>query len=299
MVGEMASETAGVSDSGIRRVGVVGGGQMGGGGAEVTARSGLPTVVREISPELAEKSRAGIERSLGRALDRGKIDEAAHASTLANLSFTTDLADLADCDLVVEAVVESFDLKAAIFRDLDAIVTSPDAILATNTSSIPIIDIAMQTGRPQNVVGMHFFNPAPVMALVEVIPSVRTDDAVTARVAAFATDVLGKTVVAAKDRAGFVVNMLLVPYLLAAMRMLEDGHASAEDIDTGMTLGAGHPMGPLVLSDLIGLDTMLLVGETLLAEYGDPSYAPPPLLRRMVAAGRLGRKTGRGFYDYS
>ncbi|HBL08941.1 MAG TPA: 3-hydroxybutyryl-CoA dehydrogenase, partial [Acidimicrobiaceae bacterium] len=214
MVGEMASETAGVSDSGIRRVGIVGGGQMGGGVAEVTARSGLPTVVREISPELAEKSRAGIERSLGRALDRGKIDEAAHASTLANLSFTTDLADLADCDLVVEAVVESFDLKAAIFRDLDAIVTSPDAILATNTSSIPIIDIAMQTGRPQNVVGMHFFNPAPVMALVEVIPSVRTDDAVTARVTAFATDVLGKTVVAAKDRAGFVVNMLLVPYLL-------------------------------------------------------------------------------------
>ncbi len=283
----------------IQKVGIIGGGQMGGGVAEVTARSGLATVVREVSPEMAEKSRAGIERSLGRALDRGKIDEAAHGQVLGNLSFTTDTADLADCDLVVEAVVESFDLKAQVFAELDSVVASEDAILATNTSSIPIIDIAMQTSRPERVVGLHFFNPAPVMALVEVIPSVRTDPAVVEAVTALATDVLGKTVVAAKDRAGFVVNMLLVPYLLGAMRMYEDGHASAEDIDTGMTLGAGHPMGPLTLSDLIGLDTMLLVGETLLAEYGDPAYAPPPLLRRMVAAGLLGRKTGRGFYDYS
>ena len=283
----------------IERVGIVGGGQMGGGVAEVTARSGLATVVREVSPEAAERSRTGIERSLGRALDRGKIDEAAHQAILDNLTFTTELADLSDCDLVVEAVVESFDLKAEIFAELDAIVTSPDAILATNTSSIPIIDIAMATDRPDHVVGLHFFNPAPVMALVEVIPSVRTDPSVTEQVTALATDVLGKTVVAAKDRAGFVVNMLLVPYLLGAMRMLEDGHATAEDIDTGMTLGAGHPMGPLTLSDLIGLDTMLLVGETLQAEYGDPSYAPPALLRRWVSAGHLGRKTGRGFYDYS
>ncbi|MBC8195226.1 MAG: 3-hydroxybutyryl-CoA dehydrogenase [Acidimicrobiia bacterium] len=283
----------------IQIVGIVGGGQMGGGVAEVTARSGLTTVVREISPEMAEKSRSGIERSLGRALDRGKIDQVAHDATLANLSYTTDLADLAACDLVVEAVVESFELKAEIFAELDSIVTSPDAILATNTSSIPIIDIAMATNRPDRVVGLHFFNPAPVMALVEVIPSVRTDPAVTEQVTTFATEVIGKTVVAAKDRAGFVVNMLLVPYLLGAMRMFEDGHATAEDIDTAMTLGTGHPMGPLTLSDLIGLDTMLLVGETLLAEYGDPSYAPPPLLRRMVAGGHLGRKTGRGFYDYS
>mgnify|MGYP002725537311 FL=1 len=283
----------------IERVGVVGGGQMGGGVAEVTARSGLATVVREVSPEAAERSRSGIERSLGRALDRGKIDEAAHQAILDNLTFTTELADLSDCDLVVEAVVESFDLKAAIFSELDSVVASSDAILATNTSSIPIIDIAMATGRPDHVVGLHFFNPAPVMALVEVIPSVRTAPEVTDQVTAFATDVLGKTVVAAKDRAGFVVNMLLVPYLLGAMRMFEDGHATAEDIDTGMTLGAGHPMGPLTLSDLIGLDTMLLVGETLQAEYGDPAYAPPALLRRMVAAGHLGRKTGKGFYDYS
>jgi len=182
---------------------------------------------------------------------------------------------------------------------LDRVVTSPEAILATNTSSIPIIDIAMRTGRPEQVVGLHFFNPAPVMKLVEVIPSVRTLPTVVDRVTGFATDVIGKTVVAAKDRAGFVVNMLLVPYLLGAMRMLEGGHATAEDIDTGMKLGAAHPMGPLELSDLIGLDTMLLVGETLYAEYGEPSYAPPPLLKRMVAAGQLGRKTGKGFYEHS
>ena len=284
---------------GIQRVAVVGGGQMGGGVAELTAKAGLPTVVKEISPEAAERSRAGIQKSLDRGLERGKLDEAAHAAALGNLSFTTDFADLADCDLVVEAVIESFDLKAEIFRALDEVIVSPDAVLATNTSSIPIIDIAMATGRPEQVIGLHFFNPAPVMKLVEVIPSVRTDEAVTTAVTAFATDVLDKVVVAAKDRAGFVVNMLLVPYLNAAMRMYADGHATAADIDNGMKLGAAHPMGPLELSDMIGLDTMMLVAETLFAEYGDDFYLPPPLLRRMVAAGHLGRKTGRGFYDYS
>ncbi len=283
---------------GIKRVGVVGGGQMGGGVAELTAKAGLPTVVREVTPEVAERSRAGIQKSLDRALERGKLDEAAHGAALDNLSFTTEIGDLGDCDLVVEAVVESFDLKAEVFRALDEVVASPDAVLATNTSSIPIIDIAMATGRPERVIGMHFFNPAPVMKLVEVIPSVRTAPAVTDLITAFATDVLDKVVVAAKDRAGFVVNMLLVPYLNAAMRMYADGHATAADIDNGMKLGAAHPMGPLELSDLIGLDTMLLVGETLHAEYGEPSYAPPPLLKRMVAAGQLGRKAGRGFYDY-
>ncbi|MDP7599598.1 MAG: 3-hydroxyacyl-CoA dehydrogenase NAD-binding domain-containing protein, partial [Acidimicrobiales bacterium] len=215
----------------IERVGVVGGGQMGGGVAELTAKAGLTTVVREISPEAAERGAAGIRKSLDRALERGKLDEAAHASVLGNVSFTTEMADLADCDLVVEAVVESYELKAGIFRELDEVVASPDAVLATNTSSIPIIDIAMNTGRPERVIGMHFFNPAPVMKLVEVIPSVRTDDEVTRVVTAFATDVLDKVVVAAKDRAGFVVNMLLVPYLNAAMRMYADGHASAADID--------------------------------------------------------------------
>jgi len=283
----------------ITRVGVVGGGQMGGGVAELTAKAGLPTVVREVSPEAAERSRAGIQKSLDRALERGKLDEVAHVAALGNLSFTTELGDLSDCDLVVEAVIESFDLKAEVFRALDEVVASPDAVLATNTSSIPIIDIAMTTGRPEKVLGLHFFNPAPVMKLVEVIPSVRTDEAVTAEVTDFATDVLGKVVVAAKDRAGFVVNMLLVPYLNAAMRMYADGHASAEDIDNGMKLGAAHPMGPLELSDMIGLDTMMLVAETLFEEYGDDFYLPPPLLKRMVAAGQLGRKTGQGFYDYS
>jgi len=283
---------------GIKRVGVVGGGQMGGGVAELTAKAGLPTVVREVTPEAAERSRAGIQKSLDRALERGKLDEAAHGAALGNLSFTTEIGDLSDCDLVVEAVVESFDLKAEVFRALDEVVASPDAVLATNTSSIPIIDIAMATGRPERVIGMHFFNPAPVMKLVEVIPSVRTDPAVTDLITAFATDVLDKVVVAAKDRAGFVVNMLLVPYLNAAMRMYADGHATAADIDNGMKLGAAHPMGPLELSDMIGLDTMMLVAETLFAEYGDDFYQPPPLLRRMVAAGHLGRKTGRGFYDY-
>ena len=272
---------------------------MGGGVTELTAKAGLPTVVREVSPEAAERSRAGIQKSLDRALERGKLDEAAHDEAQGNLTFTTEIGDLADCDLVVEAVVESFDLKAEVFRALDEVVTSPDAVLATNTSSIPIIDIAMTTGRPEKVLGLHFFNPAPVMKLVEVIPSVRTDEEVTAMVTAFATDVLDKVVVAAKDRAGFVVNMLLVPYLNAAMRMYDDGHASAEDIDNGMKLGAAHPMGPLELSDMIGLDTMMLVAETLFEEYGDDFYLPPPLLRRMVAAGQLGRKTGRGFYDYS
>ncbi len=282
----------------IKRVGVVGGGQMGGGVVELTAKAGLPTVVREVTPEVAERSRAGIQKSLDRALERGKLDEAAHEAALGNLSFTTEIGDLGDCDLVVEAVVESFDLKAEVFRALDEVVASPDAVLATNTSSIPIIDIAMATGRPERVIGMHFFNPAPVMKLVEVIPSVRTDPAVTDLITAFATDVLDKVVVAAKDRAGFVVNMLLVPYLNAAMRMYADGHATAADIDNGMKLGAAHPMGPLELSDMIGLDTMMLVAETLFAEYGDDFYQPPPLLRRMVAAGHLGRKTGRGFYDY-
>ena len=282
----------------IKRVGVVGGGQMGGGVAELTAKAGLPTVVREVTPEVAERSRAGIQKSLDRALERGKLDEAAHEAALGNLSFTTEIGDLGDCDLVVEAVVESFDLKAEVFRALDEVVASSDAVLATNTSSIPIIDIAMATGRPERVIGMHFFNPAPVMKLVEVIPSVRTDPAVTDLITAFATDVLDKVVVAAKDRAGFVVNMLLVPYLNAAMRMYADGHATAADIDNGMKLGAAHPMGPLELSDMIGLDTMMLVAETLFAEYGDDFYQPPPLLRRMVAAGHLGRKTGRGFYDY-
>ena len=286
------------SNYGIKQVGIVGGGQMGGGVAEVMAKAGLQTVIKEVNAELAEKSQAGIEKSLNRALERGKLDQESHAAVLSNLSYTTDLADLASSDLVVEAVVESYELKAQIFSELDEVVTSSEAVLATNTSSIPIIDIAMNTKRPEQVIGLHFFNPAPVMKLVEVIPSVRTSESVTQNIASFTTEVIEKTVVAAKDRAGFVVNMLLVPYMLAAMKMYEAGHATAEDIDAGMKLGAAHPMGPLELSDMIGLDTMLLVGETLFAEYGDAFYLPPPLLKRMVAAGQLGRKSGQGFYSY-
>ena len=286
------------SNYGIKQVGIVGGGQMGGGVAEVMAKAGLQTVIKEVNAELAEKSQAGIEKSLNRALERGKLDQESHAAVLSNLSYTTDLADLASSDLVVEAVVESYELKAQIFSELDEVVTSSEAVLATNTSSIPIIDIAMNTKRPEQVIGLHFFNPAPVMKMVEVIPSVRTSESVTQNIASFTTEVIEKTVVAAKDRAGFVVNMLLVPYMLAAMKMYEAGHATAEDIDAGMKLGAAHPMGPLELSDMIGLDTMLLVGETLFAEYGDAFYLPPPLLKRMVAAGQLGRKSGQGFYSY-
>ena len=286
------------SNYGIKQVGIVGGGQMGGGVAEVMAKAGLQTVIKEVNAELAEKSQAGIEKSLNRALERGKLDQESHAAVLSNLSYTTDLADLASSDLVVEAVVESYELKTQIFSELDEVVTSSEAVLATNTSSIPIIDIAMNTKRPEQVIGLHFFNPAPVMKLVEVIPSVRTSESVTQNITSFTTEVIEKTVVAAKDRAGFVVNMLLVPYMLAAMKMYEAGHATAEDIDAGMKLGAAHPMGPLELSDMIGLDTMLLVGETLFAEYGDAFYLPPPLLKRMVAAGQLGRKSGQGFYSY-
>ena len=286
------------SNYGIKQVGIVGGGQMGGGVAEVMAKAGLQTVIKEVNAELAEKSQAGIEKSLNRALERGKLDQESHAAVLSNLSYTTDLADLASSDLVVEAVVESYELKAQIFSELDEVVTSSEAVLATNTSSIPIIDIAMNTKRPEQVIGLHFFNPAPVMKLVEVIPSVRTSESVTQNITSLTKEVIEKTVVAAKDRAGFVVNMLLVPYMLAAMKMYEAGHATAEDIDAGMKLGAAHPMGPLELSDMIGLDTMLLVGETLFAEYGDAFYLPPPLLKRMVAAGQLGRKSGQGFYSY-
>ena len=283
---------------GISKVGVVGGGQMGGGIAEVCAKAGIDVVVSEIDDKAVTASRRGIERSLNRALERGKLTEEHHASALGLLHFTTDLAELADRDLVVEAVVENEAVKQEIFAALDATVTSPEAILASNTSSIPITRIAEATGRPESVVGMHFFNPAPVMPLVEVVHGVLTSEAAASRVTSFAVERLGKVVVHARDRAGFIVNMLLVPYLVDAIRMYESGFASKEDIDQGMTNGAGYPMGPLTLADLIGLDTMVFVAESLYEEYREPRYAPPPLLRRMVEAGLLGRKSGRGFYEY-
>lgn len=284
--------------SDITRLGVVGGGQMGAGIAEVAAKAGSDVLIMEVKPEFAEKSRERLVRSLDRAVERGKLESSDRDAAIARVGYTTDLADFADRDLVIEAVTEDEELKLGIFRTLDAVVESDDAILASNTSSIPITRLAAATDRPSHVVGMHFFNPVPVMTLMELVTTVRSDEAVERRAEGYATDTLGKTVIRAKDRGGFVVNMLLVPYLLGAIRMYEAGVASAEDIDTGMRLGANHPMGPLQLSDFIGLDTMKLVADVLFDEYKEPLYASPPLLTRMVEAGLLGRKTGEGFYRY-
>ncbi|NNE75051.1 MAG: 3-hydroxybutyryl-CoA dehydrogenase [Acidimicrobiales bacterium] len=282
----------------IERVGVVGGGTMGSGIVELMALAGCSVTLAEIDSGAIEAARGRLEKSLGRALERGKIDEAAHAAASGNIGYETELIALADCDLVVEAVVEVEAVKHQIFSTLDGLMSSPDAVLASNTSSIPIATIAASTTRPDRVLGMHFFNPAPVQKLVELIPSLLTSDATIDRVDAFATDVLGKTTIRAKDNGGFVVNKLLVPYLMAGIRMFEAGEAAAADIDTGMKLGCAHPMGPLELCDLIGLDVIADVAESLHAEYAEPLYAPPPLLKRMVTAGLHGRKTGRGFYEY-
>jgi 3-hydroxybutyryl-CoA dehydrogenase len=283
----------------IERVGVVGGGQMGAGIAEVAARAGSQVLVMEVSTDLAERARDRLLGSLDRAVERGKLTESDRDAARSRLDFTTDLAEFGDRQLVIEAVTEDEELKKQIFRTLDRVVTDDDAILASNTSSIPITRLAAVTDRPEHVVGMHFFNPVPVMALMELVTTVRSGPGVEARAEAYAEHVLGKTVIRAKDRGGFVVNMLLVPYLLGAIRMLEAGVATAEDIDNGMRLGANHPMGPLQLSDFIGLDTMKLVADVLFDEYKEPLYASPPLLTRMVEAGMLGRKTGRGFYEYA
>nr|WP_055508708.1 3-hydroxybutyryl-CoA dehydrogenase [Nonomuraea pusilla] len=282
----------------VQRVGVIGCGLMGAGIAEVCARSGLDVVVREIDDAALATGRARIEASAGRALASGKITQEQHDAALGRLTYTTELTDLADRDLVVEAATENPDLKIALFAELDKVVERRDAILASNTSSIPIARLAQATGRPGQVVGLHFFNPAPVQKLVEVVESILTDPRTTARARAFADERLGKTTIVAPDRSGFVVNALLVPYLLSAVRMVEAGHATAEDVDTGMTLGCAHPMGPLRLCDLIGLDTLLAIAESLHQEFREPQYAPPPLLRRMTEAGFLGRKSGRGFYAY-
>jgi len=272
---------------------------MGGGIAEVCAKAGVDVVVVEVSEELVARSRTGITASLDKAVDRGKLDAPGRTSALELLTFTTDLSAFADRDLVIEAVVENLAVKTDLFERIDSAVESDTAILATNTSSIPVTQIAMATRRPHAVVGMHFFNPATIMPLVEVVSTVLTDDAYADRAAKFTSDTLGKTVVRAKDRAGFIVNKLLCPYIFEAIRMYEEGFASREDIDTAMVGGAGYPMGPLTLSDLVGNDTMLAVSESFMAEYNDVRYAAPPLLRRMVEAGHLGRKSGKGFYNYT
>lgn len=279
------------------RVGVIGGGLMGSGIAEVFARSGSQVVVHEIDASAAEAALRRIDSSLARAVERGKLEAGQRDAVVARITVSTDLSDQADRQLVIEAATEDERVKKQIFTDLDALITDPDAVLASNTSSIPITRLAMATNRPGKVVGLHFFNPVPVMSLVEMVTTVMTEPEVAAKARAYAEG-LGKTVIVAKDRAGFIVNMLLVPYLLGAVKMLEAGVATREDIDAGMRLGLNHPMGPLELSDFVGLDTMKHIADVLFEEFRDPMYASPPLLTRLVEAGRLGKKSGRGFYEY-
>lgn len=281
----------------IERVGVIGGGLMGSGIAEVCARAGSEVIVHEINLDAAEAAMGRIETSLEKAVDRGKLTEDERESSLDRITLSTDLAEQANRQLVIEAATENEELKRKIFAELDEVVSDEKAIFASNTSSIPITRLAAATKRPESVLGLHFFNPVPVMALVELVTTVKTGEEARDRARDYATR-LGKTVILAKDRAGFVVNMLLVPYMLSAIRMYEAGVASAEDIDIGMRLGANHPMGPLALTDFVGLDTTKYVADVLFEEFKEPLYASPPLLTRMVEAGLHGRKTGEGFYRY-
>ncbi len=282
----------------IHRIGVVGCGLMGSGIAEVSARAQLDVVVVEVSEAALASGRKRIESSLSRAVRAGKLSTEQQEAALGRITFTTDYEALADRNLVVEAVIEAESAKLAVFERVDQVVADPAAILASNTSSIPIMKLAMATSRPESVIGIHFFNPVPVLQLVEIVTSLLTSPEAAAAAEAFATDQLGKKVIRSTDRAGFIVNALLIPYLLSAIRMLESGFATAEDIDVGMVDGCAHPMGPLALTDLIGLDTTMAVAASLYDEFKEPLYAPPPLLSRMVSAGLLGRKTGRGFYRY-
>jgi 3-hydroxybutyryl-CoA dehydrogenase len=284
--------------SGITRVGVVGSGLMGSGIAEVCARAGLDVVVTEVDAAAAEGGQRRLAKSLDRAVSSGKLAVDERDAAVARISFTTDIGDLADRQLVVEAVVEDEQSKVEVFRRLDKVVEDDKAVLASNTSSIPIMKLGIATDRPEQVIGIHFFNPVPVLRLVELVVSLMTSAETITAADDFATNVLHKRVIRSQDRAGFVVNALLIPYLLSAIRMMESGFATAGDIDTGMVEGCNHPMGPLHLADLIGLDTTLAVAQSLYEEFKEPLYAPPPMLSRMVEAGLLGRKTGRGFYDY-
>jgi 3-hydroxybutyryl-CoA dehydrogenase len=281
----------------ISHVGVVGCGLMGSGIAEVSARAGLEVTVTEMSPAAAEAGMARVAASLKRALGSGRITDEDHDATWQRLSFGHELKALRECDLVIEAVAEHEPTKLDVFGQLDA-VCKPEAVLASNTSSIPIMKLARATKRESQVIGIHFFNPVPVLPLVELVTSLLTSATTAAEMEQFVGERLNKTVIRSRDRAGFIVNALLIPYLLAAIRMLESGFATADDIDTGMVKGCAHPMGPLRLADLIGLDTVQAVAESLYEEFKEQLYAPPSLLLRMVEAGLLGRKTGRGFYEY-
>ena len=281
----------------VRRVAVLGCGLMGSGIAEISAKAGFDTWVREINDQLADKGKAAITKSLDKAVEKGKLESGARDATLGKLQFTTSLEDLKDCDLIIEAVTEDLELKNQMFKTLDA-VCPPHTIFASNTSSLTVADMAAATGRPDRVLGLHFFNPVPVMKLVEVVRTIATSDEAYQTAFAFVRK-LGKEPVVAKDTSGFIVNRLLVPYMLDAIRCLEQGLASIEDIDKSMQLGTGYPMGPFVLSDFVGIDTLYRIAEIMFEEFREPRFAPPPLLKRMVTMGYFGRKTKRGFYDYS
>ena len=281
----------------IRKVGVLGGGLMGSGIAQVSAMAGFDTVVREVSDAIGAKSRAGIEKVLAKGIERGKVTAEQRDSALGKLSFTTDLAQLASCDIVIEAVVEDLEMKNAIWKDLNEVCPA-DTIFASNTSSLTIAAMAAACGRPEKMLGLHFFNPVPLMKLVEVVRTITTSDETVETAFAFAKK-LGKEPVRAKDNSGFIVNLLLIPYMLDAIRALENNVATIEDIDKAMQLGAGYPMGPFTLLDFVGLDTSYKIAEIMFDEYREKRFAPPPLLKRMVIAGMYGRKSGKGFYDYS
>lgn len=280
----------------IASIAVVGGGFMGGGIAETAAIAGIPVVLREL-PEYLDATRQRLEGSLDRAVKRGKHTAAERDSALARITLTSELKDVADSDLVIEAVPEDVELKTSIIKELGGIVAD-DAVIASNTSSIPIAQLASAVHNPDRVVGLHFFSPVPVMRLVEIVRALDTSDETIERAQALA-EALGKQAIETKDRSGFIVNFLLIPYLMAAVRMYEDDFATREDIDEGMKLGAGHRMGPLTLCDFIGLDVLHAVCNSLYEEFKRDEYAPPPLMKRMIAAGRLGRKSGRGFYEYA
>jgi 3-hydroxybutyryl-CoA dehydrogenase len=281
----------------IERVGILGSGIMGSGIAEVAAKAGVQVVLRSRKQSTADAMVASLEKSLAKQVERGKLEQADADAVRGRVSATDSLSDLAECDLVIESVVEDLEVKRALFTELDGIV-KPDAILATNTSTLPVVEMAVVTNRPDKVCGIHFFNPAPAMSLVEIIAPLTASEETVAAARGFA-ETCGKNPVEVKDRAGFIVNALLFPYLNNAVRMLENGTASAEDIDTAMKGGCNFPMGPLALLDLVGLDTSLAILDALYEEFRDPNYAAVPALRRMVSAGQLGRKSGRGFYDYS
>ena len=280
-----------------KRVGIVGSGIMGSGIAEVAAKAGTEVVLRSRSQATADAMVAGLEKSLAKQVERGKLDDAERTAVLGRVTAVSDLGALADCDLVIESIVEEMAPKRHLFNELDRI-CKDSTILATNTSTLPVVELAMETGRPDKVCGVHFFNPAPAMSLVEIVRPLTASDDTIAEVRAFA-EACGKSAVEVKDRAGFIVNALLFPYLNNAVRMLENGTATRDDIDAAMKGGCNFPMGPLALLDLVGLDTSLAILDALYDEFRDPNYAAQPLLRRMVTAGHLGRKTGVGFYDYS